>query len=62
MPLLHSSVKLATKHMPKVISPTAHAVLDYATAAAFFASLPCRARSPFQSIADAPRAAARQNR
>ena len=37
MPVLHSSVKLLTKHMPKVISPRTHAVLDYVTAGAFIA-------------------------
>jgi hypothetical protein len=37
MPVLHSSVKLLTKHMPKVISPKAHAVLDYVTAGTFLA-------------------------
>ena len=35
MPVLHSSVKLLTKHMPKVISPRTHAVLDYVTAGTF---------------------------
>ncbi|HEY6935646.1 MAG TPA: hypothetical protein VI424_00760 [Terriglobales bacterium] len=37
MPLLHSSVKLLTKKMPKVISPRTHAVLDYVTAGTFLA-------------------------
>lgn len=37
MPVLHSSVKLLTKHMPKVISPKTHAVLDYVTAGTFLA-------------------------
>jgi hypothetical protein len=37
MPVLHSSIKLLTKHMPKVISPRAHAVLDYVTAGTFLA-------------------------
>lgn len=37
MPVLQSSVKLLTKRMPKVISPRAHAVLDYATAGTFLA-------------------------
>jgi len=37
MPLLQSSVKLATKHMPKIISPQAHAVLDYVAAGTFLA-------------------------
>ncbi|HJS98858.1 MAG TPA: hypothetical protein VJ756_07190 [Terriglobales bacterium] len=37
MPLLHSSVKLVTKKMPKFISPRTHAVLDYVTAGAFLA-------------------------
>jgi hypothetical protein len=35
MPILHSAVKIATRHLPKVISPTAHAVLDYLSAAVF---------------------------
>jgi hypothetical protein len=35
--MLHSSVKLLTKHMPKVISPRTHAVLDYVTAGTFVA-------------------------
>jgi len=38
MPLLHSSVKLLTKKMPKVISPRTHAVLDYVTAGTFLAA------------------------
>ena len=37
MHLLHSSVKLLTKKMPKVISPRTHAVLDYVTAGTFLA-------------------------
>jgi hypothetical protein len=37
MPVLHSSVRLLTKPMPKIISPRAHAVLDYVTAGAFLA-------------------------
>lgn len=37
MPVLHSSVKLLTKHMPKVISPRTHAVLDYVAAGTFLA-------------------------
>jgi hypothetical protein len=36
MPILQSSVKLATKPLPKLISPGVHAVADYITAAAFF--------------------------
>lgn len=35
MPLLHKGAKFAAKKMPKVISPTTHAVLDYAFAAGF---------------------------
>jgi hypothetical protein len=37
MPVLHSSVKLLTKHMPKVVSPRTHAVLDCVTAGTFLA-------------------------
>ncbi len=37
MPVLQSSVKLATKHMPKIISPKTHAVLDYVAAGTFLA-------------------------
>src|ERR1700748_3695123 len=36
MPLLDQAAKLATKNMPKVIRPRAHAMLDYAIAASFF--------------------------
>ena len=35
MPLLQSSIKVLGKAMPKVASPKAHAVADYATAALF---------------------------
>ena len=37
MPLLNTAIKLLGKPMPKVISPKAHAIADYATAALFFA-------------------------
>src|SRR5258708_26129131 len=36
MPLLHQATKFATNKMPKVINPTAHAIIDYAAAASFF--------------------------
>jgi hypothetical protein len=36
MPLLDQAAKLATKNMPKVIRPRAHAMLDYAIATSFF--------------------------
>src|SRR5258707_5901115 len=36
MPLLHQATKFATNKMPKVINPTAHAIIDYAMAASFF--------------------------
>lgn len=36
MPLLDQAAKLATKNMPKIIRPRAHAMLDYAIAASFF--------------------------
>jgi len=35
MPVMQSAIKMATDRMPKVISPTAHAVIDYAAAASF---------------------------
>ncbi len=35
MPLLTKATKAVTDRLPKVISPRAHAVLDYATAAVF---------------------------
>jgi len=37
MPILDQAAKLATRKMPKVITPKAHAVIDYAIAASFFA-------------------------
>ena len=37
MAILQTSAKLVTKRLPKVISPTAHAVIDYISAATFFA-------------------------
>jgi hypothetical protein len=36
MPILNKFAKAATKPMPSMISPAAHAILDYATAASFF--------------------------
>jgi hypothetical protein len=36
MPILDKAVKWSAKRMPKVINPTAHAVIDYAAAATFF--------------------------
>ncbi|MGC2695997.1 MAG: hypothetical protein WA738_09415 [Candidatus Angelobacter sp.] len=36
MPILVQAAKFATNKMPKVINPTAHAVIDYAMAASFF--------------------------
>jgi hypothetical protein len=35
MPLLQSSIKMLEKRLPKVISPKAHAIANYATAAVF---------------------------
>ena len=37
MAILQTSAKVLTKRLPKVISPTAHAVIDYVSAATFFA-------------------------
>lgn len=36
MPILDQAAKLATRKMPKVITPKAHAMIDYAVAASFF--------------------------
>ncbi len=36
MPMLDQATRWATNKMPKVINPTAHAVIDYAMAASFF--------------------------
>jgi len=36
MPLLHQAARFATNKMPKVINPTAHAIIDYAMAVSFF--------------------------
>jgi hypothetical protein len=36
MPILDQVAKWTTNKMPKVINPTAHAIIDYATAASFF--------------------------
>jgi len=35
MPLLHRGARFATRRMPKVINPAAHAVLDYVVAGSF---------------------------
>ena len=35
MPMLTSATNVLTRRMPKVISPKAHAVVDYLTAGAF---------------------------
>jgi hypothetical protein len=35
MPILTSATNMLTKRMPKIISPKAHAVVDYITAGAF---------------------------
>lgn len=37
MPMLEQATKWATNRMPKVINPKAHAIIDYAMAASFFA-------------------------
>ena len=37
MPMLHSIIKVAAKPIPAVISPKAHAVLDYIAVGIFFA-------------------------
>jgi hypothetical protein len=37
MPLLEKATMWATNKMPKVINPTVHAIIDYGTAATFFA-------------------------
>jgi hypothetical protein len=37
MALVNSGIKAVTERMPKVISPKTHAIIDYATAATFFA-------------------------
>lgn len=36
MPILDQATRWATNKMPKVINPTAHAIIDYAMAATFF--------------------------
>lgn len=36
MPILDQAAKLATRKMPKVITPKTHAIIDYAIAASFF--------------------------
>ena len=36
MPILDQTAKWTTNKLPKVISPTAHAVIDYAMAASFW--------------------------
>jgi hypothetical protein len=38
MPVLNSVVKIAAKPLPRVISPKAHAVLDYVIVGSFFAT------------------------
>ena len=37
MPMFDASVRMLSDRMPKVISPKAHAIIDYATAGSFFA-------------------------
>jgi hypothetical protein len=36
MPLLDQAAKFATKKLPKVVTPKAHAIIDYTIAASFF--------------------------
>lgn len=36
MPVLNTLVKVATRPLPRMISPKAHAILDYAIAGSFF--------------------------
>ena len=36
MAILDSGVRMLSNRMPKMITPKAHAIIDYATAAAFF--------------------------
>ena len=36
MPIIQKGVKAVAEHMPKVISPKTHAIIDYATAGTFF--------------------------
>ena len=36
MPMMQKGVQMLTDRMPKVISPRTHAIIDYATAGAFF--------------------------
>ena len=36
MPLLDQAAKLATRKLPKVISPRTHSIIDYAIAGSFF--------------------------
>jgi hypothetical protein len=38
MPLATKVTEMATKALPKVINPTVHAIIDYSTAAGFFAA------------------------
>jgi hypothetical protein len=38
MPLATKVTEMATKALPKVINPRAHAIIDYSTAAGFFAA------------------------
>ena len=37
MPILEKATMWATNKMPKLINPTVHAIIDYGTAASFFA-------------------------
>jgi hypothetical protein len=41
MPILDKAVRWGTNRMPKVINPTAHAVIDYAIAASFLGMAVC---------------------
>jgi hypothetical protein len=38
MPLLNSAARLAAKPVPRMVSPEAHAIIDYVTAGTFFLS------------------------
>lgn len=38
MPILDQAAKLATRKLPKVISPKTHSIIDYAVAGSFFYS------------------------
>ena len=61
MPVLHSVIRVAAKPIPAVISPRAHAILDYITVGIFLAGAGWFWRRNKRAAPLRPGFAARQN-